>query len=126
MNDDAAPVDRSSARKLTEEMYGGYRFLARINYCASKGWTRLWKGNASAQGEGVVLMLKCEAQFTPDKPRIIRRRLECHDFTGGSASEAARLTSGAARCPLSMHISGWCAALRGRTDAAMLSRYFGS
>jgi hypothetical protein len=95
------------AREFTEEMYEGYRYLARtINYRAkqflemvtmqggvgaarallrgrdaSDGFTRLWQEKMLAWSvEASVLRPKYERLFTPDERDTARRRLEAHGF----------------------------------------------
>ncbi|WP_133903148.1 hypothetical protein [Actinophytocola oryzae] len=95
------------AREFTEEMYEGYRYLARtINYRAkqflemvtlqggvgaaqallrgrdaSDGFTRLWQENMLDRSvEASVLRPKYEPLFTDQERDIARRRLEAHEF----------------------------------------------
>lgn len=102
------PPDQAMlAREFTEEMYAGYRHLARtINYRArqflemvtlhtgvgaaklllkgrdaSDGFTRLWEAKMLEHSvEAAVLKPKYEALFTVEERRIARQRLELHDF----------------------------------------------
>jgi hypothetical protein len=95
------------AREFTDEMYAGYRYLARtINYRArqflemvtlhtgvgaaklllqgrdaSDGFTRLWEAKMLDHSvEAAVLKPKYEALFTLEERRIARQRLELHEF----------------------------------------------
>lgn len=98
-------------RAFTEEMYEGYRCLARtINYRArqflemvtmhggvgaaqrllqgrdaSDGFTRLWEeGQLNRSVEASVLRPKYTSLFTDDERATARRRLEAHGFNVGS------------------------------------------
>lgn len=102
-----SPEEARLAREFTEEMYAGYRYLARaINYRArqflemvtlhtgvgaakillqgrdaSDGFTRLWETKMLQHSvEAAVLKPKYEALFTPDERRTARQRLELHEF----------------------------------------------
>lgn len=95
------------AREFTEEMYDGYRYLARtINYRAkqflemvtmqggvgaaqtllrgrdaSDGFTRLWQKNMLDRSvEASVLRPKYGLLFTTEERNTARRRLEAHEF----------------------------------------------
>lgn len=103
----AEPDLAQLAREFTDEMYAGYRHLARaINYRArqflemvtmhggdgaarrllqgpdaSDGFTRLWQANMLHYSvEAAVLKPKYERLFTEGEREIARRRLERHDF----------------------------------------------
>ncbi len=106
MSDDTASPDHL-AREFTEELYEGYRLLARtINYRArqflemvtmrggvgaaqillrgpdaSDGFTRLWQEKMLGHSlEAVVLKPKYAQLFTADELETARYRLEQHGF----------------------------------------------
>lgn len=108
MTDNTDPADEARlARVFTEEMYSGYRYLARtINYRArqflemvtlhtgvgaaklllqgrdaSDGFTRLWEAKMLQYSvEAAVLKPKYESLFSPEERHIARQRLERHGF----------------------------------------------
>jgi hypothetical protein len=108
--DDDVPADdelRQLSREFTDELYDGYRYLAKvINYRAkqflemvtmhggvgtaqillrgrdaSDGFTRLWQEKMLGHSlEVTVLRPKYQRLFTDHERRIARNRLEAHGF----------------------------------------------
>lgn len=110
MTDQPTDGDQLS-REFSDEMYEGYRYLAKtINYRAklflemvtmhggvgaakillqgrdaSDGFTRLWQANMLSRSvEASVLRPKYESLFTDEERDIARRRLEAHGFDVGN------------------------------------------